>query len=148
MGERAAADMLFVSLLLFAVGRFVGTSLMNWISPALMLAVFAAASMALALVAGTIGGELGLYALVAASLFMSIQFPTIFALGVEGLGPLRKFGASLIVMAIIGGAALTAVMGRVSDLAGITAAMLVPALSFGVILAFALIARRPVAQAV
>jgi FHS family L-fucose permease-like MFS transporter len=100
------------------------------------------------LVAGTIGGELGLYALVAASLFMSIQFPTIFALGVEGLGPLRKFGASLIVMAIIGGAALTAVMGRVSDLAGITAAMLVPALSFGVILAFALIARRPVAQAV
>ncbi|SUJ06120.1 L-fucose permease [Sphingomonas paucimobilis] len=60
---------------------------------------------------------------------MSIQFPTIFALGIEGLGPLRRAGASLIVMAIIGGAGLTALMGLVSDMAGITNAMLVPVIS-------------------
>jgi FHS family L-fucose permease-like MFS transporter len=84
----------------------------------------------------------GLYALVAASLFMSIQFPTIFALGVEGLGPLRKAGSSLIVMAIIGGAALTAAMGLVSDIASITRATLVPAVCFVVVCLFAIYARR------
>ena len=68
--------------------------------------------------------------------------PTIFALGVEGLGPLRKWGSSLIVMAIIGGAALTALMGWTSDRTTITTAMLVPGAAFAVILAFAVFAGR------
>lgn len=142
LAERAAADMLFFSLLLFAAGRFIGTALMSRVAPSLLLAVFSALALVLAVIAGTAGGTLGLYALVAASFFMSIQFPTIFALGVEGLGPLRKWGASLIIMAIIGGAGLTAMMGWVSDRAGITSAMLIPAAAFAVILAFAVSARR------
>lgn len=145
IGEKAAADMLFVSLVLFAVGRFAGTALMTRISPAMLLAGFSIAALLLAGFAGIAGGEAGLYALVATSFFMSIQFPTIFALGVEGLGPLRKWGASLIVMAIIGGAALTGLMGWVSDRTSIAAAMLVPAAAFAVILSFALSARRPAA---
>lgn len=143
MGEHAAADMLFVSLVLFALGRFVGTVLMSRIAPAQLLAVFAAIALALTAVAGFAGGQAGLYALVAASFFMSIQFPTIFALGVEGLGPLRKWGSSLIIMAIIGGAGLTALMGFVSDRTSIATAMLVPAAAFAVILLFALSARNP-----
>ena len=142
VGERAGADALFVSLVLFATGRFLGTALMSRLAPVSLLAIFSAISAALATVAGGIGGSLGLYALVAASLFMSIQFPTIFALGVEGLGPLRKAGSSLIVMAIIGGAALTALMGWVSDRSSITHAMLVPAASFGAVFLFAIMARR------
>lgn len=142
MGEHAAADMLFVSLVLFALGRFIGTVLMSRIAPAALLAVFAAIALALAAVAGIAGGQAGLYALVAASFFMSIQFPTIFALGVEGLGPLRKWGSSLIIMAIIGGAGLTALMGLVSDRTSIATAMLVPAAAFAVILLFALSVRN------
>lgn len=146
MGERAGADALFVSLVLFAAGRFLGTALMSRLAPVALLAIFSAISLALAAFAGTVGGTMGLYAMVAASLFMSIQFPTIFALGVEGLGPLRKAGSSLIVMAIIGGAALTALMGWVSDRTGITNAMLVPAACFAAVFLFALYARRSSVQ--
>jgi len=141
-GERAGADALFVSLVLFAGGRFVGTALMSRVSPVNLLIIFSVISAALSAYAGIVGGLGGLYALVAASLFMSIQFPTIFALGVEGLGPLRKAGSSLIVMAIIGGAALTAAMGLVSDISSITRATLVPAACFVVVCLFAIYARR------
>lgn len=142
MGERGGADALFVSLLLFAAGRFLGTALMARLAPVTLLALFSAISAGLAIVAGVAGGPVGLYALVGASLFMSIQFPTIFALGVEDLGPLRKAGSSLIVMAIIGGAGLTALTGWVSDGVGITRAMLVPAACFVVVFLFAQLARR------
>lgn len=147
MGERGGADALFVSLVLFAAGRFVGTALMARLAPVALLAIFSAISLLLAAFAGTVGGTIGLYALVATSLFMSIQFPTIFALGVDGLGPLRKAGSSLIIMAIIGGAALTALIGWVSDRAGITHAMLVPAACFAAVFAFALYARGATARA-
>ncbi|MEH3121052.1 MAG: L-fucose:H+ symporter permease [Sphingomonas phyllosphaerae] len=135
--ERQGADMLFVALLLFAGGRFIGTTLMTWIAPARLLAIFATISALLATTAALVGGTIGLYALVATSFFMSIQFPTIFALGVETLGPLRRLGSSLIIMAIIGGAVLTGVIGFVSDRAGIAAAMLVPAACFLVVLTYA-----------
>ena len=81
---------------------------------------------------------------------MSVMFPTIFALGLEGLGDdERKLGSSLIVMSIIGGAILTALMGAVSDQAGIHWAMAVPALCFAVILWFAFTASAaPAARAV
>ena len=142
LNERSGADALFVSLVLFAAGRFLGSALMGRAAPVKLLALFAALSIALTAVAGVLGGWPGLIALVAASFFMSIQFPTIFALGIEGLGPLRRAGASLIVMAIIGGAGLTAMMGLVSDRAGITFAMLVPTLSFAVVLGFAVLIGR------
>ncbi len=140
--EHAAADALFVSLLLFATGRFVGTAAMTRVRPATLLALFAAIAFALTLFAALVGGPAGLYALVATSFFMSIQFPTIFALGVEGLGPLRRAGSSLLIMAIIGGAILTAAIGWLSDRAGISTAMLVPAAAFAVIVGFAIWAGR------
>ncbi|MDP1028462.1 L-fucose:H+ symporter permease [Sphingomonas sp. KR1UV-12] len=140
--ERTAADWLFASLVLFGLGRFVGAWLMGRVAPALLLAVFAGISLLLAVAATMLGGQAGLIALTAASFFMSIQFPTIFALGMAGLGPLARAGASLIVMAIIGGAVLTAAMGAVSDRAGINVAMLVPAAAFVAVLAFALSMRR------
>ncbi len=80
----------------------------------------------------------GLAALVATSFFMSVMYPTIFALSLRDLGTLTKAGASMIVMAIIGGAVLTMAMGLLSDIAGtIRAAMLVPALCFVVVALFA-----------
>ncbi|MFV0921520.1 L-fucose:H+ symporter permease [Sphingomonas parapaucimobilis] len=142
LNERGGADALFVSLVLFAAGRFLGSALMGRAAPVKLLTLFAGLSVLLTAVAAVLGGWPGLIALVAASFFMSIQFPTIFALGIEGLGPLRRAGASLIVMAIIGGAGLTALMGLVSDHAGITSAMLVPTASFVVVMIFALMMGR------
>ncbi|QUD87689.1 L-fucose:H+ symporter permease [Phenylobacterium montanum] len=145
--ERAAAGYLIISLVVFMAGRFVGSALMGRVSPARLTALFGAINVGLCLVGVLAPGMAGLIALVAASFFMSVMYPTIFALSVEGLGPLTKIGASFLVMAIIGGAVLTAAMGWISDRASIAAAMAVPALAFAVVAAFALTAGRRTAAA-
>jgi FHS family L-fucose permease-like MFS transporter len=137
--EREAADYLMASLVLFTLGRFVGTALMRTVAPRLLLAVFAGINIVLCAVGVALPGMTGLIALVIASFFMSVMYPTIFALGVEGFSDSdRKLGASLLVMAIIGGAVLTALMGAVSDAAGIPRAMLVPLGCFAAVWLFAM----------
>jgi FHS family L-fucose permease-like MFS transporter len=148
--EKSAAGYLTGSLVLFMVGRFVGTALLRYWPAARLLGIFALINLVLCSVAVASPHSLGVYALVASSLFMSVMFPTIFALGLDKLGDdERKSGASLIVMAIIGGAVLTALMGAVSDQAGIHWAMAVPAVCFAVILWFAYVSatRNPLAAA-
>jgi len=148
MTEASGANALLISLILFACGRFCGTSLMVRFAPNTILQFFAAASLLLTLGSSALSGHAGLYCLVLASFFLSIQFPTIFALGVEGLGQERRLGGSLMIMAIIGGAVLTGFMGHVSDFMGIRLAMLVPSLSFAVVLAFALYIKRSEARSI
>lgn len=133
MGEKVAAGYLTASLVAFMVGRFVGTAMMSRVAPARLMAYFAFANVCLTLVAVLVGGIIGLYALAATSLFMSIMFPTIFANSIRDLGPLTKTAASFLVMSIIGGAVLTAVMGAVSDATAISVAILVPTACFAVI---------------
>ena len=130
MGEKTAASYLTASLVCFMIGRFVGTALMSRFAPTRLMASFAAMNICLTLIAALVGGQLGLYALVATSLFMSIMFPTIFANSLRELGPLTKTASSFLVMAIIGGAVLTAVMGMVSDASAINFAILVPTVCF------------------
>jgi MFS transporter, FHS family, L-fucose permease len=143
MSEQHAADFLTGALVLFMVGRFAGTASMRIVSPARLLALFALVGAVLAGVAWIFPGAAGLYGLVATGFFMSIMFPTIFALGLRGLDDEeRKAGSSILVMAIIGGAVLTAVMGAISDHAGIHNAMVVPVLCFLVVLGFALFSAR------
>jgi MFS transporter, FHS family, L-fucose permease len=131
--EKSAADYLFYSLVLFFAGRFVGTLLMSKVRPAALLVTFAAADLALCVIGAFAGGEVGLYALMVTSFFMSIQFPTIFTMSLRGLGTYTKSGSSFLVMAIVGGALIPMVMGGVSDASTINIAMLVPALCFGVV---------------
>jgi len=135
--EREASGFLTASLVLFMAGRFIGTALMRRYPASALMAVFAASATALSIVAAVAGGYVGLYALVAVSFFMSIMFPTIFSLSLRGLGEHTKSGASFLVMAIVGGALLTAVMGRISDATSINTAIGVPAFCFCVVLAFA-----------
>ncbi len=142
IGERAAADWVIAATILFLVGRFLGVALMTRIAPVRLMLAFATINVALALVAATTTGLTGLVALTAISLFMSIMFPTIFATGMKDLGPYTQTGASLIVMAIIGGAALTPLMGAISTASTIHLAMLVPAFCFAVVAAFALATLR------
>lgn len=140
--EKSASHFLTISLVLFMIGRFAGTALMKRYSAAMLMSVFAAAGVGLCLVAALAGGYPGLWALVAASFFMSIMFPTIFSLSLRGLGTHTKAGSSLIVMAIVGGAVLTALMGRISDVSSINWALSVPAVCFAVVLSFALTMRQ------
>jgi FHS family L-fucose permease-like MFS transporter len=141
--EQHAADFLAVSLVLFMLGRFAGTALMRYFAPVKLLAVFAAIALSLATIALWAPGPVGVDALIAASFFMSVMFPTIFALGLRGLGDdERKLASSFLVMAVIGGATLTVVMGAISDVAGIHRAMGVPMLCFAVVLGFAVRAQR------
>jgi MFS transporter, FHS family, L-fucose permease len=138
MPERHAADFLMIALAVFMIGRFAGTALMRYIAPARLLAIFASIALALVTVAVVFPGRIGIDALVATAFFMSIMFPTIFALGLRGLDDdERKVASSFLVMAIIGGATLTVVMGAISDAAGIHRAMIVPTLCFAVVLGFA-----------
>ncbi len=141
--EKAAANFLTYSLLAFMIGRFAGTALMRFLAPARLLAIFATINIALTAAAVLLPGSVGVHALVATSFFMSVMFPTIFALGLDGLDiEDRKLGSPLIVMAIIGGAILTALMGAVSDAAGIHRAMAIPLFCFVAVLGFALYSRR------
>jgi FHS family L-fucose permease-like MFS transporter len=136
MAENPAANNLLITLTLFFAGRFAGTLLMSKVRPAVLLAVFAAADMLLCIGAAASGGNVGLYALMATSFFMSIQFPTIFTISLRGLGEHTKAGSSFLVMAIVGGAVIPPLMGLVSDASSINLAFYVPAACFAVVAAF------------
>ncbi len=129
-GEKTLANYLLASLVIFMVGRFVATALMSRVRAAWLMYVYAAINVVLCAFAVLQPGHAGLLALTATSFFMSLMFPTIFALSLKNRGALTKPAASLLVMAIIGGAILTAVMGLVSDGASINVAVTVPLLCF------------------
>jgi len=96
-----------------------------------MLGVYSVVNVVLGLVAVARPGWVGAMCLLTTSLFMSIMFPTIFALGLKGMGDKTKTAGSLLVMAILGGAALTKVMGVLADSSGgLQAAYLVPVVCF------------------
>jgi len=144
---REAANFLTGGLVCFMIGRFVGAGLMKYFAPARLLMVFATVNIALTLFAVFQPGIQGAYALVACSFFMSVMYPTVFALGVEGRGDdERKLGSALLVMTIIGGAVLTALMGAVSDHSSMARAMAVPACCFAVVMVFAWQRRRNALQ--
>ena len=89
-------------------------------------------------------GFIGGWALIMSSFFMSLMFPTIFALGVKGLGPNTKIGASGIIMAIIGGAIWTPLMGYISDQThSMALAMIVPLISYIYVSYYAFLGSTP-----
>lgn len=135
--EKSAAFFLSAALLGFMVGRFIGTFLMKYISPARLLAVYSVVNFFLLILAVLLDGKFSVYALMGVEFFMSIMFPTIFSLAIRGLGPKTKEGSSLVIMSIVGGAIFPVIMGWVSDASNIQTAYIVPALCFLVILYFA-----------
>ena len=106
-----ASRLLFVSLLLFTIGRFVGTALMRFIAPNKLLTLYALINIVLSALVMWKHEWLSVYALMAIFFFESIMFPTIFALGVKDLGHHTKKASSFIIMAIVGGAIAPYVMG-------------------------------------
>lgn len=136
--ERAAADLLSIALLGFMIGRFVGTFLMRFITPATLLAVFALLNVVFTGLSAWVDGLFAVYAMVGVTFLMSIMFPTIFSLSISGLGKHTKQGSSILIMAIVGGAVIPLAMGRLSDRFTMQTAYLVPAACFVIVLLFAL----------
>ena len=119
-------------------GRFVGTFLMRYVAPHRLLALYAALNVGLLIIAVWAGGMASVCALIGVAFFMSIMFPTIFALSIGGLGEQTKLGSSLLVMTIAGGANFPLIMGQVSDLSSTRQAYLGPAVCFLIVLYFGL----------
>ena len=136
--EKPAANYLIASLVAFGVGRFVSTALMRVVRPNRLMGSYAVINVLLVTVGVLHPGWIGVWAMVLTSFFMSLMFPTIFALGLKGLGPNTKIGGSLIVMAIVGGAALTPLMGLINDRThSIALAYLVPLAGYVSVAAYA-----------
>lgn len=110
-----ASYLLFISLLLFTIGRFAGTALMKKIAPNVLLMIYSIINVLLCVLVFTAIGWLSVYSLMAIFFFESIMFPTIFALGVKDLGHHTKKGSSFIIMSIVGGALVPYVMGMLSE---------------------------------
>jgi FHS family L-fucose permease-like MFS transporter len=122
--------------LAFMVGRFVGTFLMKFYKPSNLLALYSVVSILLCVVAMTVTGILAVYTVIGIAFFMSIMFPTIFSLGIKDLGSDTKFGSSLIIMSIVGGAILPPIMGYIADVSNIQIGYIVPLVCFAVVFAF------------
>ena len=138
LAEGVAAKYLGFFGLAFMLGRFAGTFFMQYIEPRKLLIIYAIINIGLSILAITGTGMLVVYTLIAIAFFMSIMFPTIFSMGIEGLGHNTKIGSSLIVMSIVGGALLPPVLGLISDITGsIQYGYVVTLTCFSVILLFA-----------
>jgi MFS transporter, FHS family, L-fucose permease len=115
MPEKTAGYLLVATLAAFGVGRFVSAYVMRFVSPSRLMGLYAFMNIVLVAVAVLWPGWVGIVCLLLTSFFMSLMFPTIFALGLKGLGANTKIGGSFLVMAIIGGAVLTPIMGLISE---------------------------------
>ncbi len=125
-----------IAMVGFMAGRFIGTILMKFISSNKLLLLYALINILLLTLSITMHTSLAIYCMLAVPFFMSIMFPTIFALGVEDLGDDAKLGSSFIIMAIVGGAIIPLFMGLISDTThSIQLSYIVPLICF-VIVAF------------
>lgn len=129
--EKVAGYFLTGTLVAFALGRFSATFIMRYVKPAKLMGIYSIVNVILVGIAIVLPGWFGLISLFLTSFFMSLMFPTIFALGIKGLGPNTKMGGSFIVMAIVGGALFPPIMGYIQVVTGSMAiAMVVPLISY------------------
>ena len=127
------------AMILFIISRFICTYLMKWLNPGLMLLIFG--TLAIILTCGVISmhNHYGLYCLVGVSGCMSLMFPTIYGIALEGLGDDAKFGAAGLIMAILGGSVLPPLqasiidMGTVFGMPAVNASFILPLICFLVV---------------
>jgi FHS family L-fucose permease-like MFS transporter len=127
VNHETASHYLFVLWGGMMVGRFIGSALMRTVSAERVLAGASIGAAIVMLVATFTTGHVAMWALISVGLFHSVMFPTIFTLGIKGLGPLTEEGAGLLIMAIAGGA-LVVVQGWLADIYGLQMSFLLTAL--------------------
>lgn len=137
--QHAAQILGFGGMGLFWLGRFTGsTVLMRVVRPNRLLAFYAIMNvLTMSLVVAGLGW-ISVVALFSTYFFMSVMFPTIFALGINDLGPLTKKGSSILVMSIVGGAIFPMIMGWIADVSNMALGFIVPLICFGYIVFFGL----------
>ena len=134
LNEEKASSYYIASLIVFSVSRFACTAIMSVIRPAKMLVILAVVASICTLLVITGGGMAGVIALICISGCMSLMFPTIYGIALRDVGEDTKIGGSGLIMAILGGAVLTAVQGQVSDtFQSISLAFSVPLVCFLII---------------
>lgn len=138
--EANAATYYLASIICFCLARFFFTWLMKFYHPAKLMAWASAADIILCLIVILMSGSgmIAVTALVLISFFMSLQFPTIYGIALEGMNEDAKIGASGLIMAILGGALLTPLQGYVSDVFGVSVSYAVPLICFVVVLWYSL----------
>jgi FHS family L-fucose permease-like MFS transporter len=139
--EKLAGYFLSGTLVAFGLGRFSATYLMQFVRPNVLMGAYALTNVFLVGVGVAWPGWIGLWSIFLTSFFMSLMFPTIFALGLKELGPNTKLGGSMIVMGIVGGAAFTPIMGLIG-IHSMALAMLVPLCCYIFIAYFAFIGSK------
>jgi FHS family L-fucose permease-like MFS transporter len=120
------------------LGRFAGSWIMAWFSPRKLLALFAAINTVLVATTMLSTGSVAMVSVIAVGLFNSIMFPTIFALGIERLGPMTSKASSLLIMAIVGGALIPQLQGFLADRIGLQHAFILPLLCYAYIVFYGL----------
>jgi FHS family L-fucose permease-like MFS transporter len=136
--DKRAGLLLTCILVIFGIGRFVSTAAMKRFSASGMMTCYGLTNAALLLVAMLNPGWTGVTAILLTSFFLSVMFPTIFAFGIKDLGANTNIAGSFIVMAIVGGAVLTPLMGLLSERLQSTAlALIVPLAGMAGVAAYA-----------
>jgi FHS family L-fucose permease-like MFS transporter len=136
------------AMIIFCCSRFICTYLMKYFKPGKMLYCFALAGIAFTLGVIFLQGVAGLYCLVAVSACMSLMFPTIYGIALEGIGEDAKFGAAGLIMAILGGSvlpplqALVIDQGTVLGMPAVNVSFFLPTLCFVVIAIYGLRVHR------
>jgi FHS family L-fucose permease-like MFS transporter len=133
ISKAAAQDYNIVAMGIFLSSRFVSTFLMKYVNSKLLLTIFALGGMITMLGVIFIQGMGGLYCLIATSAFMSLMFPTIYGIALEGLKDDATLGAAGLVMAIVGGALMPPLQGAIIDLGTVAG---IPAVNFSFVLPF------------
>jgi len=129
--DKGAANLASLGFLCFLAGRFSGAGILKKFSAHRVLGLYGAVNVVLCLLVFFKLGWLSVACVFLSYFFMSIMFPTIFALGIHGLGARAKKASSFIVMAIMGGAILPKLMGYVGDRYDMSRAFIVPMACFG-----------------
>jgi FHS family L-fucose permease-like MFS transporter len=137
LSNQNASYLLSVGMISFMVGRFFSTWLMGFVRPATLLVVYAIINIVLCgvVVAGI--DNVSVIALVAIFFFMSIMFPTIFAMGVKNMGKQTKRASSVMIMAIVGGAVMPYLMGAIADHYNTAVSYALPMVCFAMVLIYA-----------
>ena len=130
ISNKGAANLASVGFLCFLIGRFSGSAILKKFSAHKVLGLYGGASVLLCLLIFLKLGWISVVSVFLTYFFMSIMFPTIFALGIFGLGERAKKASSFIVMAIMGGALLPKVMGAVADHSDLSRGFIVPLFCF------------------
>jgi FHS family L-fucose permease-like MFS transporter len=134
--DKGASNLASLGFVFFLIGRFTGAALLKRYKAHSLLAVYGVLNVIACILVFAKLGWVSVACVFLSYFFMSIMFPTIFALGIHGLGGHAKQASAFLVMAIMGGAVLPGVMGRIADEYGMSRSFIMPAICFAIVAAY------------